>query len=167
MDEFNHFQEIADQFPKAVSRVVRKTAFDIQAKAASKAPVDTGFLRNSIYVTGTGFNTYGRGVQKAGKLPTTGFVSRRRLQSYGKRVARQRKQEAMLFDELPPPPDSIMAYVAVGAAYGEYVEYGTTRMAARPYFWPAVESVRPSFEAALAALSAKMGSNMSAQLDEL
>jgi HK97 gp10 family phage protein len=39
--------------------------------------------------------------------------------------------------------------VAVGAHYGIYVELGTRFMAAQPYFAPAIERVRPSFEAAV------------------
>lgn len=44
--------------------------------------------------------------------------------------------------------------VAVGADYGAYVEWGTTKTAAQPYLGPAVEAVRPGFEAAAAALFA-------------
>lgn len=40
--------------------------------------------------------------------------------------------------------------VDVQAEYGIYVEFGTSRMAARPYFVPAVELVRPSFIQAMA-----------------
>lgn len=156
MDSFNHFDKIANALEKSASQVVRKTAFDIQAKAASRAPVDTGFLRNSIYVTGTGFNTYGRAVQKAKPLKTKGVITRRRLQGYVKRVARQRQQEAMMLAELPPPPEPTSAYVAVGASYGVFSEFGTTRQAAKPYFFPAVEAARPGFDAAMNAIQAKL-----------
>lgn len=36
---------------EAVSQIVRSTAFAIEADAKSRAPVDTGFLRNSIKAT--------------------------------------------------------------------------------------------------------------------
>lgn len=36
--------------PKEADAVVRKAAFDIEARAKRKAPVDTGALRNSIAV---------------------------------------------------------------------------------------------------------------------
>ena len=39
--------------------------------------------------------------------------------------------------------------VNVGANYAVFVEYGTRFMAAQPYLNPAVEAVRPSFNAAL------------------
>ena len=39
--------------------------------------------------------------------------------------------------------------INVGADYGPHVEYGTYKMAAQPFLNPAVEAVRPSFNAAL------------------
>jgi HK97 gp10 family phage protein len=42
--------------------------------------------------------------------------------------------------------------VGVGVAYAAYVEYGTSRMAARPYLTPAAERQREPFLAALAEL---------------
>lgn len=42
--------------------------------------------------------------------------------------------------------------VDVQAEYGGYVEFGTSRMAARPYFTPAVEFVRPSFIQAMSGI---------------
>lgn len=41
------------------------------------------------------------------------------------------------------------AIVSVGVAYGIFVEFGTRHMAAQPYFTPAVEWMRPQFEAAI------------------
>jgi HK97 gp10 family phage protein len=55
---FNNFSKIAATLPKALSQAVRKTALDIQADAASRAPVDTGFLRNSIYTVTSDGSTY-------------------------------------------------------------------------------------------------------------
>lgn len=42
--------------------------------------------------------------------------------------------------------------VVVGADYGLYVEYGTYRMAARPFLRPALDTVRPVFLAAMKGL---------------
>ncbi len=42
--------------------------------------------------------------------------------------------------------------VRVGAEYGAFVEFGTRRMAARPYLIPAVEQVRPRLLTALSRL---------------
>jgi HK97 gp10 family phage protein len=40
---------------------------------------------------------------------------------------------------------SISWRVVVGADYGMYVEWGTVHMAARPFFRPAIDAVRPAF----------------------
>lgn len=47
-----------------------------------------------------------------------------------------------------------VAEVGPSTHYAIYVEYGTKRMAARPYMRPAVEKVRPGFERAIKALLA-------------
>ena len=39
--------------------------------------------------------------------------------------------------------------INVGADYGPHVEFGTYKMAAQPFLNPAVEAVRPAFNAAL------------------
>lgn len=39
--------------------------------------------------------------------------------------------------------DSGHAQVVVEASYGQFVEYGTVKMAAQPYLTPAVELVKP------------------------
>lgn len=86
---------------RLASQVVRKSALDVEAQAKLRAPVDTGFLRNSIHTEQS---------------------------------------------------SDLRAEVIVGAEYGLYIEYGTSRMAAQPFLNPAVEFVRPAFEAACAAL---------------
>lgn len=132
MDEFNHFGEMADAFGTAISQVVRKTAFDLQATAISFAPVDTGFLKNSIYVVTQDHSDYGSG----------GFLG---------------KGDAELLDEVDTPDDAYSANVAVGANYGIYVEMGTRYQPAQPYFFPAVEFARGEFEDAMAAIEDKLG----------
>lgn len=127
--EFNHFEQIGDKLHKAMSQVVRKAAFDVQAAAVAAAPVDTGFLRNSIYTI-----TIGASGKRAGQ----GVSSRRK------------RGQAAMFPEIAPPPDDLTAYVVVGATYGIYVEFGTRHMAPQPYFYPAFDQVRGSFEDALA-----------------
>jgi HK97 gp10 family phage protein len=126
MENFNHFDELATQFQTAISQVVRKSAFDIQAAAQSLAPVDTGNMKSSIYTKTIDGDQY----------PGGGSTS--------------------LVDNQVPGVDETTAYVAVGASYGIYVEMGTTRMPAHPYLAPAVEQVRPGFEAAMGAIESKM-----------
>jgi HK97 gp10 family phage protein len=126
MENFNHFDELATQFQTAISQVVRKSAFDIQASAQSLAPVDTGNMKSSIYTKTIDGDQY----------PGGGSTD--------------------LVDNQVPGVDETTAYVAVGASYGIYVEMGTTRMPAHPYLAPAVEQVRPGFEAAMGAIESKM-----------
>ena len=38
--------------------------------------------------------------------------------------------------------------VSTGVEYAEYVEYGTSKMAAQPYMTPAAETVKPAWHAA-------------------
>ena len=44
----NDLPRIASRIEKALSNLVRKHAFGIEAKAKQLAPVDTGLLRNSL-----------------------------------------------------------------------------------------------------------------------
>lgn len=129
MESWNHFNQIADALPGVISQVVRKTAFEIQAGAASRAPVDTGFLRNSIYVRTVDESTYG---------------------------AEPTKKDSYLLEQVEQPEDAQTAYIGVGANYGIYVEMGTRFTPARPYFIPAVEAARLGFEEAIAGIEAKL-----------
>lgn len=117
MEEFNHWDTVAEEIDEAVNKLVRKTAFEVEAKAKRSAPVDTGFLRNSIYVR-TEDSSDARG------------------------------QGGELFPELPAAEHNA-AYIAVGATYGQYVEWGTSRMPAHPFLVPAVEAIRQPFLGAL------------------
>jgi len=130
----NHFRRLTDESVKQVEKVIRKTAFDIEREAKILAPVDTGFLRASIYTL-----TY-RG----------GSMKRAHRQSLG-RIARTFRQIGKVIDpgeflEADSPDNPFESLVAVGAEYGEYLEYGTLRSRAQPFMTPASESVRPQFE---------------------
>lgn len=129
MEEFNHLPQISEQLARAASQIVRKAAFDIQARAASTAPVDTGLLRSSIYVETSDSSSYGRGVtgDKGDMLP-----------------------------EVSPPQDDQTAIVAVGANYGLYVEMGTRHSPAQPYLVPAVMAIKESFERAMSKLESAL-----------
>lgn len=64
----NNLPRIASQIERALSDLVRKTAFKIEAKAKALAPVDTGLLRNSIQtdVEGSLKATVGTNIEYAG-----------------------------------------------------------------------------------------------------
>lgn len=122
-DSFNHFDDVASALPDILSKVVRKTAFEIQSDAQSLAPRDTGFLANSIYVRTSKDSTYSQ-------------------------VEQPTKKDASLLQEVEAPPDDQTAYVAVGANYGLYVELGTIHQAPQPYLTPAVEAGQEALEKA-------------------
>jgi HK97 gp10 family phage protein len=92
-------QVLKDEIPEAVreqkvvlSALVRRAAFEIEARAKVLAPVLTGNLRNSI--------------------------------------------------QTDVESDGLTAHVGTGVEYAAYVEFGTRRMAPRPYLAPAAEAVR-------------------------
>lgn len=126
MEEFNHFEEMAHQVDVAVGKLVRRAAFGIERSAKKRAAVKTGFMRNSIYSRTEDQSGYTKASAAAGR----------------------RNKDATPLPEVSPPAHN-EAWVAVGAEYAIYVEFGTHKMAAKPYFYPAVEEIRPKFLAAL------------------
>lgn len=131
MAGFDHFPQISTALHTALSQVIRKVAFDIQANAQVGAPVDTGFLKNSIYVVTSDSSDYGQGASSPPK-------------------------DASLLPEVAHPDDDLTAIIAVGANYGIYVEMGTVRMAPQPYLAPAAEKARRGFEQAISAIEDKL-----------
>lgn len=115
MSDFNHTLATLEQIHTAVSALVRKAAFDVQAAAQASALVDTGNLRASIYVVTHNENTY------------PGDAGQHLLPS------------------IDGAEDDQTAYIAVAADYGVYLELGTSTHPAHPYLAPAAETVRPSF----------------------
>lgn len=95
---FNNFPAIKRNMVALAENATAKAAMDMEAGMKTRAPVDTGFLKNSIQARQVG-------------------------------PAHWR--------------------VTVGADYGIYLEYGTRFMSARPFFFPAVAEVGPSFMAAM------------------
>lgn len=124
---FNRFPEIVARFGPAVSQIVRKSAFDVQALYASTCPRDTGFMAGSAYVVTSQESTYGQG----GVPPP---------------------KDAYLLPEVAKPDDPYTAHIAVGANYAIYPEMGTRYQPPQPAFYPAVDAVEPQFEAAMGKL---------------
>lgn len=97
--EFNRFPDLVQKAPGRARELVKKAAYELEARAKTEVPVDTGNLKNSI---------------------STSFEN-----------------------------DGLTGVVSTNVEYAAYVEFGTRRMAARPYMTPAAEQVRKSFERAV------------------
>jgi HK97 gp10 family phage protein len=118
--DFNHLPETAIALHRLTAQLVKKACFDVQAAAVAKCPHVTGYLKSSIYTHTWDSSGYGQGV--VGAKPGT-----------------------VLLPDLGRPPNDHTAFIGVGANYGIYVEFGTSRMAAQPYLTPAADEVRPSY----------------------
>lgn len=119
---------IAATLEQKAEAVVQKTAFDIQADAAGRAPVDTGALRNSIYTVTSRSN----GLSAAASAATSAYQAKHK-----------RAPELV---ELPRPGPA-EAWVGPSVEYGLHVE-----LTNRPFLIPAVEAARGRFVKALETL---------------
>ena len=141
---FDDFAKIAKELLPAADRIVRATAFKIEAGAKARVPVDTGMLKNSIYTaTSRGVGTDASGVAAY----TAGYKTLHERTGSRVKGARRIARRSVFPPLATPPPGT--AYVAVGAEYGAYVEYGTRHRPAKPYLTPAVEAQRAPFLAGL------------------
>jgi HK97 gp10 family phage protein len=107
---------ILRNLPGNRDRVVRRIAFEVEARAKQKAPVDTGALRASIYTR----------TSRDGALPPTVVTEAERVEL--------------------PAPERDAAHVGPSVEYGLYQELGTSQMAAHAYLGPAVAEVRTNLE---------------------
>ena len=109
--------------PKA-NMVLDKVAFDVEGIAKTLAPVLTGALRASIYVSGaSGGSNYSSRASEA----------KSKAASKGKTIE--------LLDEIKA--EKMERIVGVGVVYGIFPEVN-----GKAYLVPAIEQVRPSFEKA-------------------
>lgn len=134
---FNHFGDIADQLKPVLGKMVADTAVRFQSVASANAPAETGFLKSSIYTVTSEGSTYGEADNPPG--------------------------DSYLLPEVTAPPDELTAYIAVGANYGAFVNYGHhTRSGSfvppQPFWEPAVDTVMPIFEAVLGTLESQLES---------
>lgn len=120
------FEDIGKDTKRLLSAVVRKAAFDVEREAKQNAPVDTGALKASIYVSTKGKSDYAKASADAKAI----------------------QPKAEIFPE-EKAQEELEAIIGVGVDYGEAVEHGTTRQRAQPYMTPAVEKIRPQFEKAV------------------
>lgn len=133
-EAFNNWDEIAVAMDKAAGQVVRKTALDaegqIKAEITSQDLIDTGFMRNSVYTKTNKESTYGQG----GSPP----------------------KGATLLPEIEAPKNDKTAYVASGADYTWWMNYGAHGRPAHGFFEKGMNRVMAGFDAAMAAITKAM-----------
>ena len=121
--QYDHLPEIALAIHRAGAQLVKKACQDVEAQARSQVAVATGYLKSSIYTHTFDGSTYGEGVVGG----STG---------------------AHLLPDVGKPENDQTGFVGVGANYGIFIEFGTSKMGAQPYLTPACDAVRPSYQAA-------------------
>lgn len=149
----NRLPRMTANLQRELSAAVRKSAFQVEAGAKQRAPVDTGALKNSIYTVTDRGSGYGRSV--ADVQSREALFSRRAVMAKRAKTATRNVQQAVkarraaahLYKEVRPGR-GMEAIIAVGVEYGAHVEYGTHKMGARPFMHPALARVVPTFQAA-------------------
>src|SRR5260221_5695308 len=134
MAGFNHFGAIAVGMKPALQKIESERILDLEARVKMYAPVSSGygdypggFMRDSVYsVLPDGTSDYG-----SGQEPPT--------------------DDVYLLPEESIPND-MNGIVGVAANYGEYVNYGTYKMAAQPFFDQACADAGTEFQAKFAGL---------------
>lgn len=106
-----------------VEQAVAKAAFAIEGRAKRKAPVDTGALRASIYVSMQGH-------------------ADRSSQAMAEAHSRR---PGVTTNALPVPRDKQTAFVGPSVEYGQEVELGGATRAGTPYLQPAVRETEAEF----------------------
>lgn len=114
----SHIPEILAALRLAVGSAVRQTALGMRTDYANDAAKLTGFMASSAYVVTDKESTYGTNLVGAGPL----------------------------LPEIPRAEDDTTAFVAVGASYAAYPEFGTSRMGAQPAFYPAFDKAAKTLE---------------------
>lgn len=117
---------IAAQLDMRKEQILEQAAFKLQERAQlpppTGAPRDTSALSNSIYTRTKKSDNFSTVTSKVKELAAT----------------KNRNPET---EPLPQPSGNIVANVGPCVEYAAYVEFGTNRMAARPYLTPAAEWV--------------------------
>lgn len=126
-EDFNHFGTLANNLDGILGQIVRKTAFDgqanVQAQIRANDQIDTGFMVNSVYVVTSEESTYGK--------------------------AQPTKKDSYLLPEVEQPASKTEAYLAVGANYAIFPNYGTVNLPAKPFWEPGIAKTQESFEKAM------------------
>lgn len=120
----NRLPELRGQLRVRASQAVRKAAFDVEARAKASM---SGPKRGRIYPRPGGKVHRASAPGEAPAIDTGALVNSIQMAMEG----------------------DLTAVVGTAVEYAPYLEFGTRRMAPRPYLGPAAEAVRPSFESAM------------------
>ncbi len=116
---FNHFPALARKLKPALQAGIKNTAGAVKLNAQGQAPILTGFMMSNVYTAFWDGSSYAQGI--APPVPSAFLLPEER------------------------PKNDLTAIVGAAANYSLFVEMGTRRMAARPWFLSAVEQARPEF----------------------
>ena len=118
---------------EAVIAALEAVGLQAEGYAKRKCPVDTGLLRNSIThsVGGVAFSHSYHAKYGSNRSKKTG----KRLSATSKNAGEVKvgRSSGTLGDA-----DELTAYLSTNVEYASYVEYGTSKTAAQPFFKPAV-----------------------------
>lgn len=115
-------ERIAKTLGVKAERVGMRFAFQVEGAYKQAAAIDTGAMANSCYVEGRNESDYNQNAS----------------------AAQSANPEAVL-DRHPKPTGNIIANVGPSVEYAQYVEFGTSRMAAQPALGPAVDGLAGKF----------------------
>lgn len=117
--------------------VVDATALAVQARASQIAPVDTGALRNSIYVNNGDTSDYTLRVATAQSL------------NPDMNPLEEIDPEFVIPVSASPGLESYIVVVGVAADYGIFLELGTRNMQPQPFMLPTALGAQDDFEQAM------------------
>lgn len=110
--------------PELAHELALSLGFEVEARAKVLAAVDTGFMRNAVYVNAQGHE--GHGVAES--------------------AAQAMDEKASMFPSPAVPPKGTVEVVA-GAEYSIYVETGTATAGAQPFLAPALAETAANADA--------------------
>jgi len=117
--DYKKFTEWGDAISKRLIVVTREMAQDLVNDINTSAPVDTGALSHSCYVSMMEFSGYAEALDALKRLNP--------------------KCKDTPIAEVPSPTKPDQANVGIVAPYWQYVEYGTVYAPAQPFVNPAIQ----------------------------
>ncbi len=143
----NRLPEITTTLRPRVSAVVRKVAADISTRAQNSM---TGEKSGRIYLRPRNTKAVAAKRTAKRKLAASDYIAHQASAPGEAPAIDTGTLKGSIRVEMEPR--DLVAIVGTDVEYAPHLEFGTSRMAPRPYLGPAAEAVRPSFEAAMRAL---------------